>query len=107
MGSCLSVVIDREQIEGFRFPGAHQRLHEDFCGWLSLIQRGHIGHRLAADLGRCRLSTTSRSANKLAGAMETWRIYRGISKLSPLRAASWWMQYAWNAFWLHRYARPR
>jgi hypothetical protein len=24
-----------------------------------------------------------------------------------MRAALWWMQYAWNGFWLYRYARPR
>jgi glycosyltransferase involved in cell wall biosynthesis len=106
MGSCMSVVIDREQIEGFRFPHSYCHLHEDFCAWLSLIQKGYTGHRLAADLGRYRLSANSRSANKLVGARDTWRIYHGISKLPPLRATLWWMEYAWNAFWLKRYARP-
>jgi peptidoglycan/LPS O-acetylase OafA/YrhL/glycosyltransferase involved in cell wall biosynthesis len=106
-GSCLSVVIDREKIHGFHFPRSYRYLHEDFCGWLSLIHRGHVGHRLAADLGRNRLSAKSRSANKLNGALHTWRIYREVSKLSWIRAAMWWMQYAWNGFWLYRYARPR
>jgi glycosyltransferase involved in cell wall biosynthesis len=106
-GGCLSVVIDRARIAGFRFPADHLFLHEDFCGWLSLLQRGYTGYRLPADLGRYRTSAGSRSANKLMGAMDTWRIYRNISKLSQARAASWWLQYAWNSFWLHRYARPR
>ena len=104
---CLSVVIDRERAAGFRFPDNCQFLHEDFCAWLSLIEAGHVGHRLASDLGRYRLSPQSRSGNKLKAAVETWKIYRHASKLPRLRAAHWWMQYAWNGFWLNRYARPR
>ncbi len=104
---CLSVVIDRKLVEGFQFPENCKFLHEDFCAWLSLVKCGQIGHRLAADLGRYRLCPRSRSSNKLKAAMETWRIYRDASKLSRLRAAQWWMEYAWNGFWLHHYARPR
>jgi len=106
-GGCLSVVIDRERVPGFLFPERCKYLHEDFVAWLSLIQRGYTGHRLPVDLGRYRLSAGSRSANKLTAATETWKIYREASMLPPLRAAGWWMQYAWNGFWLHRYARPR
>jgi teichuronic acid biosynthesis glycosyltransferase TuaG len=104
---CLSIVIDRRQITNFRFPESCPYLHEDFCAWLKLIQQGHGGHRFPADLGRYRLSSQGRSANKLVAAAETWKIYRKASKLPPPRAAWWWMQYAWNSFWLHRYARPR
>jgi teichuronic acid biosynthesis glycosyltransferase TuaG len=106
-GSCLSVVIDCDRIPGFRFPTDQSGLHEDFCGWLSLLRRGHTGYRLPADLGRYRTSPKSRSANKVAAALQTWRIYHSVSRVSPVRATSWWIQYAWNAFWLHRYARPR
>jgi glycosyltransferase involved in cell wall biosynthesis len=106
-GGCLSVVLDRKLISEFTFPANYRLLHEDFCAWMSLIRRGHLGHRLPADLGRYRLSKTSRSANKLNGAYNTWLIYREISRLSLLRAAIWWLQYAWNGFWLYRTARPR
>jgi teichuronic acid biosynthesis glycosyltransferase TuaG len=106
-GSCLSVVIDREQISDFNFHGGDSYLHEDFCAWLSLVRKGHLGHRLAADLGRYRLSATSRSANKFVGAIKVWKIYRELSLLPWMLAASWWMQYAWSSFWLQRYARPR
>jgi glycosyltransferase involved in cell wall biosynthesis len=104
---CLSVVLDSEVIQSFRFPHACNYLHEDFCAWLDLVQQGYIGHRLPVDLGRYRLSAQSRSANKLTAALQTWKIYREASKLHPLRAALWWMEYAWNGFWLHRVARPR
>jgi glycosyltransferase involved in cell wall biosynthesis len=106
-GGCLSMVIDRSRVSDFHFPRSHRYLHEDFCGWLSLIQRGHTGHRLPVDLGRYRLSATSRSSNKLTGVLHTWRIYREISMLPAMRAASWWLQYVWNCFWLYRYARPQ
>jgi glycosyltransferase involved in cell wall biosynthesis len=105
-GGCLSVVIDRERIARFRFPENSRYLHEDFCAWLSLIQKGQTGHRLPIDLGRYRLSAQSRSANKLTAAAQTWKIYREVSRLPPMRAALWWMEYAWNDFWLYRYARP-
>jgi glycosyltransferase involved in cell wall biosynthesis len=106
-GGCLSVVIDREQVPGFRFPDRFRYTHEDFCGWLSIIERGINGHRLPLDLGRYRLSANSRSANKRKSVMDTWRIYREFSKLPVLRAALWWTIYVWNSFWLYQRARPR
>jgi glycosyltransferase involved in cell wall biosynthesis len=105
---CLTVVLDRNKIAKFRFPNLKRPYRaEDFCLWLSLIQRGYVGHRLPLDLARYRLSKDSRSANKLKGALNAWRLYRNFSRLSFLHAALWWIQYAWNDFWLYQYARPR
>jgi len=106
-GGCLSMVIDRERIPGFHFPYGFRYTHEDFIGWLSIIQRGENGHRLPADLGRYRLSPSSRSSNKRKAVIDTWRIYRKFSKLPLMRAALWWTLYIWNTFWLYRRARPR
>jgi teichuronic acid biosynthesis glycosyltransferase TuaG len=106
--NCVGVVIDREQIPEFRFiEGLYPYHHEDFIAWMNLIQRGYTGYRLPVDLGRYRLSKESLGANKFAAAIRAWRIYRDLSKLPFLRAASWWTQYAWNGFWLHVQARPR
>jgi teichuronic acid biosynthesis glycosyltransferase TuaG len=107
VGSCLTVVIDQARIPGFRFPNVSPHHAEDFCLWLDLIRGGHTGHRFPADLGRYRLSPRSRSANKLEGAANAWHIYRQFSGLSLARAAFWWVQYAFNAAWLHLQARPR
>jgi teichuronic acid biosynthesis glycosyltransferase TuaG len=104
---CLTVVIDREQIPVPRFPDVGKGSNEDFHVWLEIVKEGHIGRRLAYDLGRYRLSSTSRSGNKLASLVGTWRTYRTASGLSLVHALNWWIQYVWNAFWLHRYARPR
>lgn len=107
-GGCLSVVLDCERIMNPRFPVLTDRRNaEDFCLWLTLIQQGHVGHRLPFDLGRYRLTPRSRSSNKLDAALSTWRLYRCFSELSLPVAAYWWTQYVWNAFWLHRIARPR
>jgi teichuronic acid biosynthesis glycosyltransferase TuaG len=103
----LSVVIDSDVIREFRFPHASKYLHEDFCLWLDLVQQGYLAHRLPMDLARYRLSAQSRSANKRTAALQTWKIYREASKLPLMRAALWWMEYAWNGFWLRRAARPR
>ena len=105
---CLTVVLDRQKIADFHFPDLKRPYRaEDFCLWLSLIQRGFVGHRLPLDLARYRLSKNSRSANKLKGAVNAWRLYRNFSHLSFLHAALWWIQYAWNDFWLYQSARPR
>jgi glycosyltransferase involved in cell wall biosynthesis len=106
-GGCLSIVIDRERVPGFRFPIEHRYINEDFIGWMSIIRQGENGHRLPADLGRYRLSAHSRSANKRRAVVDTWRIYREFSKLPLMHAALWWTIYIWNSFWLYRYARPR
>jgi glycosyltransferase involved in cell wall biosynthesis len=106
-GGCLSIVLDRQRVHGFHFPFGFRYTHEDFCGWLSIIQRGINGYRLPYDLGRYRLSANSRSANKLKSVSDTWIIYREFSKLSRFRAAFWWTIYIWNSFWLYRHARPR
>lgn len=103
---CFAVVIDRERIPDLRFPLAHRDSHEDFIAWLSLIQKGYIGHRLSEDLGRYRLSHESRNANKYEAVKKVWRIYRDVSNLPLPQATSWWMQYAWNAVWLHRRGKP-
>ena len=104
---CLSVVIDREQVPGLRFPAGHITANEDFRTWLSLVKAGLVGHRLAHDLARYRLSNGSRSANKLLNAADVWKIYRTESGVPFCRALSWWIQYAWRGFWLNRRARPR
>ncbi len=106
-GGCMSFVLDRERTGEFRFPVSCEYLHEDFCAWLGLIQRGLTGGRLAEDLGLYRVSQASRSGNKMKSIRETWRIYRRLSKLSRVQAAIWWTEYVWNSFWLHRYANPR
>jgi glycosyltransferase involved in cell wall biosynthesis len=106
-GGCLSVVIDRQQIPWVRFPLNLTVVHEDFCCWLSIIQAGKIGHRLPADLGRYRLSANSRSANRLKGIVESWKMYRRYSKLPLLRAAVWWTQYVCNSVLTYGRARPQ
>ena len=105
-GGCLSVMIDREQLPGFRFPELQRTLPEDFLAWLAIIKRGCNGYRLPQDLGRYRLTPASRSSNKFASARAVWYLYRSVEKLPWATAASWWMQYAWNARVMYHRARP-
>ncbi len=104
---CLTIMIDRERIPELRFPAIAPHHAEDFCLWTLLLRRGHIGHRVPLDLARYRLSPQSRSSNKLQSAANAWYLYRHHSKLPWFTAAAWWLQYAWNAARLHRWARPR
>jgi glycosyltransferase involved in cell wall biosynthesis len=104
---CLTVVLDRDAIPALRFPTIAPHHAEDFALWTQLLRKGHTGHRFPCDLARYRLSPQSRSGNKLSSALNAWHLYRMFSKLSLVRAGFWWIQYAWNACWLHYYARPR
>jgi len=104
---CLTVVIDRNSIPVLRVPRIAPYHAEDFVMWSQLIQDGHTGHRLPRDLARYRLSKRSRSSNKIQSAVNTWNLYRKCSKLPLARAALWWAQYAWNAFWIHVWATPQ
>ncbi len=106
-GGCLSMVFDREHVADLCFPTGSRAKHEDFLAWLRVIEQGHIGHRVPRDLGRYRVSESSRNANKLHAAYHTWLIYRYTSKLPLPRAISWWTMYVWNAFRMYRYARPQ
>jgi teichuronic acid biosynthesis glycosyltransferase TuaG len=106
-GGCLSMVFDRERVTDLRFPTGSRAKHEDFLAWLRIIEQGHTGHRVPRDLGRYRVSDSSRNANKLHAAYHTWLIYRHTSKLPLPRAISWWTMYVWNAFRMYRYARPQ
>lgn len=104
---CFAVVIDRRKIPEFRFPSHYSGPHEDFLAWAQLIRMGHPGRRVPEDLGRYRASGEGRNADKIGAAVECWRNYRRESRLPLLRAASWWSQYAWHAYWMHRRGAPR
>jgi teichuronic acid biosynthesis glycosyltransferase TuaG len=106
-GSCLTVVIERKKLPDFRFPTETEGLNEDFVAWLGLVRNGEVGRRLPEDLGRYRLSGTSRNGNRMASAAACWRIYRNESQLPLGLAVNWWTKYAWRAFWMHRRAAPR
>lgn len=102
VGGCLAVVIDREKVPAFRFPSHDCGRHEDFVAWAQVLKHGHIGHRVPEDLGRYRLSCGGRNSGKIGSAIECWRAYRRESQLPWARATSWWLQYAWNAYWMYR-----
>jgi teichuronic acid biosynthesis glycosyltransferase TuaG len=106
-GDCMSMVIDRERVPGFRFAENRSGLHEDWLAWLGLVRSDYRGCLLAEDLGRYRLSGSSRNAGKLAAARKVWHLYRRVEDLSWAHAAGWWCLYAWNSLWLHLRSRPR
>ncbi len=107
-GGCLSIVIDRQRVPVIAVS-CHRALPRGGFLPLGLRSSGQVtsGTVSPPTLARYRLSPKSRSANKLEGAINAWHLYRKISRLSILRAALWWSQYAWNAFVLHLQAIPR
>lgn len=106
-GDCMSIVIDRTKAMDFRFFEVLRDCHEDWLAWRGLVLGGHVGFLLPSDLGRYRLSTGSRNADKITAAKKVWHLYREFERLPWLRAASWWLQYCWNSFWMRFHCRPQ
>ena len=73
--------------------------HEDYVFWLDRVRRAGRAIRVEHDgpLAFYLVRSGSVSSNKLRAACWQWRIYRGIERLSLLRAARHMMHYLGNA----------
>ena len=84
---CLTVMIDREQIQNIHMPS--QR-HEDYITWLNILKQGWKAYSLPKELAYYRKSDGSLTSNKWKSLIWTWKVYRESQDLS-LWAASWYM----------------
>lgn len=84
---CLTVMIDREQIQDIHMPS--QR-HEDYITWLNILKRGWKAYSLPKELAYYRKADGSLTSNKWKSLIWTWRVYRENQKLSLL-SAGWCM----------------
>jgi teichuronic acid biosynthesis glycosyltransferase TuaG len=95
-----TVIVDRQCSGPFAMTNTY---YDDYALWLDLLKRGHVAHGLQEDLMRYRVVGHSVSRNKGKSARMVWRIYRQIERLSPLRAAWCFAQYAFNAMRKYRH----
>ena len=72
--SCSSALIRRELL--IRHPFGHDEMHEDFLLWLTLLREGHRAFGVDEPLRVYRVSSSSKSGNKLRAARMTWQVYR-------------------------------
>ena len=84
--SCSSVLIRKELVVKYPFPEMKE-IHEDFAVWLSVLKKIDCAYGVDEPLLIYRISSGSKSANKLKAAKMNWNTYRytGISFVSSAR----------------------
>lgn len=76
--------------------------YDDFGCWLDVLRDGGFAVGLQQDLMCYRVIDGSVSRNKWRSAMEVWKTYRNIERLSILRSLWHFTQYASNALIKYR-----
>ena len=92
---CLTVVIDRDKTGNFEMPEI--RSSHDMALWLLIMKRGFKAYGLDKNLAKYRLVSTSNTASKFKAAMDVWKVYRTIERLSFSYSAWCFINYTFNA----------
>ncbi|SSW69717.1 Putative teichuronic acid biosynthesis glycosyltransferase TuaG [Achromobacter veterisilvae] len=86
-----TVLVNRTEVGDLRMRKTY---YDDFDCWLQILKPGRIAYGLDEDLMRYRVLSQSVSRNKRRSAMHVWRAYRELEKLSVLKSAWYFGQYA-------------
>ena len=92
---CLTVVIDRDKIGNFEMPNI--RSSHDMALWLLILRKGYKAYGLDKNLAKYRLVLASNTARKWKAALDVWRVYRTIEKLSFSYSVWCFFNYVFNA----------
>lgn len=92
---CLTVIIDKDIIGGFRMPLV--RAGQDTATWLSILRDGNIAYGYNEVLASYRLVDGSISSNKLKALKRTWNTFRNIEKLNLFKSSYYFTWYILNA----------
>jgi teichuronic acid biosynthesis glycosyltransferase TuaG len=90
----LTVVYDCEALGKQSMPDILQS--EDYALWLKLLKRTPVSVGLPDVLARYRIHPGSLSRGKLRKAAFQWKVYRQEEGLSPVRAAYYFVAYAFR-----------
>ncbi len=82
--SCSSVMVSKELIEKYKFPEKISTIHEDFAVWLRILGEIPFAYGIDEPLLRYRISSDSKSGNKIKATVMNWNTYRyvGLGKMS-------------------------
>lgn len=92
---CLTVMIDKEKTADFRMPNI--KSSHDMALWLLIMKKGFKAYGLNEVLAKYRLVSTSNTAKKYKSAMDVWKVYRQIERLSLLKSSWYFINYIFNA----------
>lgn len=94
-----SVLIRKDAYQRCSVIGDH--MHEDYACWLRFLYEGNVAYGIDEPLLIYRLSSTSKSGNKLKAVRMNWNTYREIG-LGPVSAAYYMLWYAVNGIKKYR-----
>ncbi len=91
VASCSSVVIKREWL--LKYPMAHDKMHEDFATWLSVLKECDFAYGINEPLLVYRVADNSKSGNKLKSALMNYRTYKyvGLNFFERLYYMGWYI----------------
>ncbi|WAJ24553.1 glycosyltransferase family 2 protein [Lacrimispora xylanolytica] len=90
--SCSSVLIYKKLLLCYPMENG-SRMHEDFAAWLKVLKNEKIGaFGINQPLLIYRISSTSKSGNKIKAGIMTYRVYRHIG-VSIIPAIYYWICY--------------
>lgn len=89
---CLTAMYDTEFFGKVYMPDILKR--QDYGLWLKLLKMTDYAYGIQEPLAQYRVHNDSISANKLSAAHYTWKLYREVEKLSYLKSAWYFSNYA-------------
>lgn len=89
--SCSSVLVERNKLLQYKMPGDY--LHEDYSVWLRILLEGEVAYGIDEAYLIYRISSESKSGNKLNAAKMQWRTYRfvGVNFLQSCYYMIWYI----------------
>lgn len=89
---CLTVVYDVDRLGKIYMPINTKR--EDFATWLHILKKVDYAYGLTQPLAKYRVYSNQTSSKKVNMAIENWRLYRGVEKLTLPQAVYYFAHYA-------------
>lgn len=98
---CSSVLISKRRLGEHRMQTDSASIHEDFALWLEILKEGGAAYGVDEPLLIYRISSKSKSGNKIKSAIMTYRTYlrSGIGRISVLYYMAF---YLFNGFVKYR-----
>lgn len=94
-----TVLVDRACSGDFRM---RKTFYDDFVLWLELLRCGVKAVGVNEDLARYRILPNSYSRNKGVSAIQVWKTFRDVEKLSVVASGVNFVRYAWNGWQKYR-----
>lgn len=92
--SCSSVLVKKEVL--IKFPmKSDPKIHEDMATWLKILKDGAEAVGIDEPLLIYRLSSQSKSGNKLQAARMQWKTYK-VAGIGYLKSTRYFFTYAWR-----------